>query len=213
MLVKLVEVAKDWVVVVTAASPDPVVVVRDCGFSKLDEFIMAVVECMVIAVPVGVEVAERRRVVAVDEDPPVEFMVVRDWIVVIVAASPVRVLFMRDQLVLLVTVVSARDTVLPVIVGDCLVDVVIPEEAEFITRVTLAVPAVLPVGWLVGSAVWLTPVTDSVPAAEDVDRSWPDTNINGRSIPNKKDEAPRCRGVFAEKQTIKHNKNRTYHTC
>lgn len=211
MLVKLVEVSKDWVVVVIAASPDPVVVVRDCGFSKLDEFIMAVVECMVIAVPVGVKVVKRRRVVAVDEDSPVEFMVVRDWIVVIVAASPVRVLFMV-LLVLLVTVVSARDTVLPVIVGDCLVDVAIPEEAEFTLRVMLAVPAELPVGWLVGSVVWLTPVTDSVPAAEDVDRSWPDTNINGRSIPNKKDEAPRCRRVIAEKQTIKHNKNRTYQT-
>lgn len=57
MLVKLVVVSKDWVVVVIAASPDPVVVVRDCGFSTLDEFIMAVVECMVIAVPAGVEVA------------------------------------------------------------------------------------------------------------------------------------------------------------
>lgn len=144
-----------------------------------------------------------------DEDSPVEFMVVRDWIVVIVAASPVRVLF-TVLLVLLVTVVSARDAVLPVIA--CLVDVAIPEEAEFLTRVVLAVPVVLPAGWLVGSAVWLTPVTDSVPTEEDVDRFWPDTNINGRSITNKKEEAPRCRGVTAEKQTIKHNKNRTYQT-
>lgn len=74
MFVKLVEVAKDVVVVVIAGSPDPVVVVRDCGFSKLDKFIMAVVECMVIAVPAGVEVVERCRVVAVDEYPPVDFM-------------------------------------------------------------------------------------------------------------------------------------------
>lgn len=45
-----VDVAKDWVVV--AGSPDAVVVVRDCGFATLDEFIMAVVEWVVTAVPV-----------------------------------------------------------------------------------------------------------------------------------------------------------------
>lgn len=41
MLVELVEVAMDWVVVV-AGSPDAVVVVRDCGFTTFDEFIMDV---------------------------------------------------------------------------------------------------------------------------------------------------------------------------
>lgn len=61
---------------------------------------------------------ESGRVVAVDEDPPVDFMDVRDWVVVMVAASPVLVLVMRDQFVLLVIVVSARDTVLPIVVGD-----------------------------------------------------------------------------------------------
>lgn len=120
MLAELVEVAKDWVlvlVVVVAGSPDAVVVVRNCGFATLDEFIMAVVEWVVIAVPVGVEVVERGRVVAVDEDPPVDFMDVRGWVVMMVAAS-VLVLVMRDRLVLLMTVVSERDTVLSVVVGD-----------------------------------------------------------------------------------------------
>lgn len=129
---------------------------------------------------------------------------------VIVEASPVLVLFMRDQFVLLVTDVSARDTVLPVIVGDCLVtDVAIPAEAKFITRVMLAVPAVLPVGCLALSAVRLSPVTDSVPTAEDVDRSWPDTNINGRSIPNKKYKVPMCPGIFAKKHTNNKTKQKS----
>lgn len=117
VLAELVEVSVDWVVVV-AGSPDAAVVVRDCGFATLDEFIMAVVEWVVIAVPVGVEVAERGRMVVVDEAPLVDFMDIRGWVVVMVAASPVLVLFMRDHFVLLVTVVSARDTVLPVVVGD-----------------------------------------------------------------------------------------------
>lgn len=103
--------AKDWVVVI-AGSPDVVVVVRDCVFSTLDELIMAVVEWVVIAVPVGVEVVKRGKVVAVDEVPPVDFMDVKGWVVVIVAASSVLVL------VLLLTVVSERNTMLPVVVGD-----------------------------------------------------------------------------------------------
>lgn len=117
LLVELVKVAKDWVVVVVAGSPDAAVVVSDCGFVTLDEFIMAVVEWVVIAVPVGVEVVERGRVVAVDEDPPMDFMDLRGWVVVMVAASPVLAFVMRDQLVLLMTVVSVGDTVLPVVVG------------------------------------------------------------------------------------------------
>lgn len=200
VLAELVEVAVDWVVVV-AGSPDAAVVVRDCGFATLDEFIMAVVEWVVIAVPVGVEVAERGRVVVVDEDPPVDFMDVRGWVVVMVEASPVLVLVMRDHLVLLVTVVSVGDTVLPVVVADSLVtDVAIPAEVECKTRV--AVPAVFPVGCWVASVVGLTLVTDSVPTMEEVevDRSWLDTNINGRSIPNKKYKVPKWPGIFAKKQ-------------
>lgn len=79
-------------------------------------------------------------------------------------------------------------------------DVAIPAEAEFKTRVMLAVPAVFPVGCWVASVVELKPVTDSVPTAEEVDRSWLDTNINGRSIPNKKYKVPMWPGIFAKKQ-------------
>lgn len=61
---------------------------------------------------------EKGRVVAMDEDPPVDFLDVRGWVMVMVAASPVLVLVMMDDFVLLVTVLSAMDTVLPVVVGD-----------------------------------------------------------------------------------------------
>lgn len=114
---ELVKVAKDWVVVVTA-SPDAVVGARDCGFSTLDELIMIVVERVLLAVPVGAEVVKRGKVVAVDEDPPVDFIDVKGWVVVIIAPSSVLVLVTRGQLLLLVTAVSERVTMLPVVVGD-----------------------------------------------------------------------------------------------
>lgn len=85
-------------------------------------------------------------------------------------------------------------------------DVASPVEAEFKIRVTLAVPAVFPVGCWVVSAVWSTPVTDSVPTVAEVDRSWPDTNINGRSIPDKKYKVPMWPGIFPKKTKQKVNK-------
>lgn len=82
-------------------------------------------------------------------------------------------------------------------------DVAIPAEAEFKIRVMLAVPVVFPVGCWVVFAVGLTPVTASVRTVEELDRSWPDTNINGRSIPNKKYKVQKWPGTFAKKQTKK----------
>lgn len=64
--------------------------------------------------------------------------------------------------------------------------IAIPSEAQFKSRVMLALPVVFPVGCWVVFEVWLTPVTDAVPTVEELDRSCPDPNINGRSIPNKK---------------------------
>lgn len=166
MLAALVEVENDWVVVV-AGPPETEVVVRDCRFSILDELVIAVVEwVLVVPVPVGVRVVVRGMV---DEDPPEDFVDVRDWAVVMVEVPPVLVVVVKDQLVLLVTVVSARDTVLPVVVGDRLVaDIVIPEKDEFETRVVLTVPAVFPVGCWVVSVVVMTPVTDSLPTVEEL---------------------------------------------
>lgn len=82
-------------------------------------------------------------------------------------------------------------------------DIAIPAEAEFKTRVMLAVPAVFPVGCWVVSVVGLTPVTDSVPTVGEVDASLPDTNINGRSIPNKKYKVPMWPGILAKKNPKK----------
>lgn len=150
-----------------AGPPETKVVVGDCRFSILDELVIAVVEwVLVVAVPVGVRVVVRGMV---DEDPPEDFVDVRDWAVVMVEAPPVLVVVRRDQLVLLVTVVSARDTVLPVVVGDWLVaDIVIPEEDVFGTRVVLTVPAVFPVACWVLSVVVMTPVIDSLPTVEEL---------------------------------------------
>lgn len=61
-----------------AGFPDTLMVVRDCGFATSDEIIMAVEEWVVTAVPIGVEVVERCRVLALDENPPVDFRDVRD---------------------------------------------------------------------------------------------------------------------------------------
>lgn len=93
-----------------------------------------------------------------------------------------------------------------------MVDVAIPVEAEFKTRLMLAVPAVFPVGcWVVLKvpAVGLTPVIASVPTVGEVDRFWLDTNINGRSIPNKKYKVLMWPGIFAKKTTTK-NRILTY---
>lgn len=150
MLVKLVEAAKDCVVA-DDGSPEVVVVVGVCRAATLDELVMAVVELGVGAVPVGVKVVVRGKVVAV---------------------------------------VSVRDTMLPVVVGDGSVIDVIPEVVE--TRVTLAVPA-----------VGVTPAIDSLPVVYelDVDTFWPDTNIDVRSIPSRSTfKIPMLPGIIVKKK-------------
>lgn len=89
-----------------------------------------------------------------------------------VGAVPVRVkVVVRGKVV---AVVSARDTMLPVVLRDGSVIDVIPEVVE--TRVTLAIPA-----------VGVTPAIDSLPVVYelDVDTFWPHTNIDVRSIPSR----------------------------
>lgn len=141
MLAKFVEAAKDWVVA-DDGPPEAVVVVGVCRAATLDELVMAVVELGVGAVPVGVKVVVRGKVIAVDDDPPEDFMDVKDWVVMMVAAPPGLGVVDSDWFELLVVVVSVRDTMLPVVVGDGSVfDVVIPEVVE--TRLTLAIPAVV----------------------------------------------------------------------
>lgn len=80
VLAELVEVAKGWVVVVVVAGPpEAVMVVDNCRFATLDELVMAVVEwVMVVVAPVGVEVVVRGRGVEMAEDPPEDFVDVRD---------------------------------------------------------------------------------------------------------------------------------------
>lgn len=140
MLAKLLEAAKDWVVV-DDGPPEAVVVVGVCRAATLDELVMEVVELGVGAVPVGVKVVVRGKVIAVDDDAPEDFMDVKDWVVMMIAAPPGLGVVASDWFELLVVVVSERDSIFPVVVGDGSVfDVVIPEVVE--TRVTLAVPAV-----------------------------------------------------------------------
>lgn len=156
MLAKLVEAEKDWVGA-DAGPPEAVVVVGVCGSATLDELVMAVVELGVGAVPVRVKVVERGKVGPVNDDPTETFMDIRDWVVMMVAAPPVLGVVASNWFELLVTVVSARDTMLPVVVGDGLViDVVIPEEFE--TRVTLAIPV-----------TGMTPVIDSLTTVSELD--------------------------------------------
>lgn len=189
MLAKLVEAAKDWVVA-DDGPPEAVVVVGVCRAATLDELVMAVVELGVGAVPVGVKVVMRGKVVAVDDDPPEDFMDVKDWVVMMVAAPPVLGVVASDWFELLVAVVSARDTMLPVVVGDVsVIDVVIPEVVE--TRVILAVPAVV-----------VMPAIDSLPIVYelDVDTVWPDTNIDVRSIPSRsRFKIPMLPGIIVKK--------------
>lgn len=133
---------------------------------------------------------ERGRVVAVDGDFPEDVIDVRDWVVMMVVAPPVLLVVMRDWFVVLLTFVSARDTMLPVFVAHWLMtEVMIIEEFE--TRVRLAVPD-----------VGMT-VTDSLPILEevDVDMLESNANIDGRSIPSRnKNKVPMWPGIFVKKK-------------
>lgn len=148
---------------------------------------------MVVAVPAGVKVVERGRVVAVDGDSPKDVIDVRYWVVMMVAAPPVLVV-MRDWFVVLVTFVSARDTMLPVFVADWLMTefmiIVINNTKNkllFETRVRLAVPD-----------VGMT-VTDSLPIVEELDVDKSTVNIDGRSIPSRnKNKVPMWPGIFVK---------------
>lgn len=196
MLAKFVEAGNDWVVA-DDGPPEAVVVVGVCRAATLDKLVMTVVELGVGAVPVGVKVVVRGKVVAVDDDPPEDFMDVKDWVEMMVAAPPVLGVVASDWFELLVAVVSARDTMLPIVVGDgSVIDVVIPEVVE--TRVTLAVPA-----------VGVTPAIDSLPIVYklDVETVWPDTNIDVRSIPRRsRFKMPSLPGIIVKKKTTPKNK-------